>query len=114
MQNAVEGRRKRERGEKTEKGIIVVGVRGEAREGQAALSSVHSSYFPPLIHLVLVPPLYYFSAPSPFAAVWRDRLIILACRGEMQMARCSTPLSSLTSLLIFPLSSPPSLMNQEN
>lgn len=77
-----------------------VGVRGEAGEGQAALSRAHC--FPPLIGLVLVPPLYYFRAPSIFAAVWRDRLIVLPCRGELQMARCSTPLSSLTLPLIFP------------
>ena len=91
-----------------------MGVRGEAGEGQAALSGVHSSYSLLLIRLVLVPTLYYFGARSTFAAVWKDRLIVLPCGGEMQMARCSTPLSSLTSLLIFSLSSPPSLMNQEN
>lgn len=91
-----------------------VGVRGEAAAGQAALSRAHSSCFSALIGLVLVPPLYYFSAPSIFAAVWRDRLIVLPCRGELQMARCSTPLSHPSLSHSFFLSSSPFLMNQEN
>lgn len=91
-----------------------VGVRGEAAAGQAALSRAYSSCFSALIGLVLVSPLYYFSAPSIFAAVWRNRLIILPCRGELQMARCSTPLSHPSLSHSFFLSSSPFLMNQEN
>lgn len=111
MQNAVEGRRGG-RGEIKHKEVgETAGVRGKAVEGQVALSRVHCSYFAPLICLVLVPSLYYFST---FTVVCRDGLIVLPCRGEMQIARCSAPLSFLTSLLIFSLRSAPSLMNQDN
>lgn len=42
-------------------------VRGEARQGQAAVSGVHSSYFP--LFILFQFPLYYFSEQSTFAAV---------------------------------------------
>lgn len=92
-------------------------VRGEAREGQAALSGVHSSYFPLLICLVLVPSLL-FQQTEYLCCSLEKQTHRLALRGKMQMARCSTPPSSLTSLLFFffffCLSSPSSLMIQEN
>lgn len=52
--------------------------------GHAALSWVHSSYFPLLIFLVIahphtLHPPYYFSGASNFTAVWRERLIASPC-----------------------------------
>ena len=58
-----------------------MGVRGEAGEGQAALSGVHSSYSLLLIRLVLVPTLYYFGARSTFRCSLERQTHRFALRG---------------------------------
>ena len=86
--NVVEerGGNKRERGRTKQPGL-------EEEQGRVTLPSAEFIlviFLPWIVLSQFPPPLYYFSASSAFAAVWRDRLV-LPCRGGMQMARCSTP-----------------------
>lgn len=66
MQNVVE-----------EGGGGAVRVRGEAGEGQAASAEFTLVISLPLILLLVLVPVPYY-----FAAVWRDRLIVLPCGGN--------------------------------